>query len=287
MQPLRWDLSRPEQLGSLTRGRLPEPYDVSWAEPLVGVAARVVARSGDSDLVPIGRSFDNVADLLDGLLAGTSWERRVRRLPLSVKRSGSDARDARPGLRAHLTELGLDPRSLASRRVALVDYVYEGETFAFLVDALHEWCAEEGVPWRAVGHRLRFVGLVARGRTSPTTWRWQQHRDWEALVPARLIRNVSVDPDLLFYLSDRQPKTTHPFTPDLWGAPPPGPRRDDDALHALAVAAELRALGREVTARRAFVRALHAEPAIREPWLRALAVEVGRRRRCCRARARG
>ena len=43
----------------------------------------MLARSGNGDLVFVGRSLDSMFDLLGGALAGLADDRRLHRLPLS------------------------------------------------------------------------------------------------------------------------------------------------------------------------------------------------------------
>src|SRR3954464_11188002 len=81
--PFRWDLVTPDQLGSLLDGVAPP--DLWFLDDLVACAGKVLARSGNGDLVFVGRSLDSMFDLLGGVLAG-SVGRRLYRLPLSFQR---------------------------------------------------------------------------------------------------------------------------------------------------------------------------------------------------------
>jgi hypothetical protein len=80
-RPHRWDLLRPDQLGTLLHG-VAEP-NLWYLDELTDCAGKVVARSGDADLRFVGRSADSVFDLLGGALASTSWSGRLGQLPLS------------------------------------------------------------------------------------------------------------------------------------------------------------------------------------------------------------
>ncbi|MFJ9778589.1 hypothetical protein ACIRSS_03340 [Amycolatopsis sp. NPDC101161] len=78
-RPFRWDLVRPDHLGSLVDG-LPEP-DLWFLGDLVECAAKVLARSGNGELYFVGRSADSVFDLLGGALPDPG---RLHQLPLST-----------------------------------------------------------------------------------------------------------------------------------------------------------------------------------------------------------
>ena len=69
--PFRWDLVTPDQLGSLLTGT-DEPR-LWFLDDLTACAGKVLARSGNGDLLFVGRSLDSLFDLLSGVLAGTDW----------------------------------------------------------------------------------------------------------------------------------------------------------------------------------------------------------------------
>jgi hypothetical protein len=52
--------------------------------------------------------------------------------------------------------------------------------------------------------------------TSPNTWRWQQHADWTADLPACAIRSISLDTGVFSYFADRQVKLTPSFARWSW-----------------------------------------------------------------------
>ena len=91
---------------------------------------------------------------------------------------------------------GLAPSALARQRrpVAFVDLVYAGRTYENLFRQIRDWVSSESAPWEAVRSRLRFIGITEREKTSPNTWRWQQHAQWTAELPPRCITNVSMQP---------------------------------------------------------------------------------------------
>ncbi|WP_230687249.1 hypothetical protein [Catellatospora vulcania] len=278
--PFRWDVVTPDQVGGLLDGVEPPP--LWYADELAACAGRVIARSGDADLIFVGRSLDSMYDLLGGALAGTSWRDRTYRLPLSFSVGGRWAggrfRPERIGgpqlaqARLILDQLGLSPHALArrARPVAFVDVVYSGETFGELYTLLRSWIEREREPWGVIRRKLRFVGVTSRRDTSPKTWRWQQHADWTRELPARSVLNVSLDAMVWSYLGNNQVKLTRTFPPRDWLAEVPGPRRDEQTRLALAEAFALVELGRSARMRRALVRAMSGEPALALPWSRAL-----------------
>ena len=75
-------------------------------------------------------------------------------------------------------------RDRAGRRTTLVDVVATGDTLGALLTYLKRWSDGELADWRAVAGKIPIVGLTLREKSSPKTWRWQQHADWvEQLRP--------------------------------------------------------------------------------------------------------
>jgi hypothetical protein len=278
-RPHRWDLLRPDRLGTLLDGA--EQPDLWYLDELTVCAAKVVARSGGGDLRFVGRSADSVFDLLGGALAKTSWSGRLGRLPLSCAGGAAElSRRDVVRMREHLAAAGMSPYDLARRRcpLALVDLVWAGRTFTTLHTVLRDWVEESREPWPVIRGRVRYVGITARTRTSPKTWRWQQHRAWTGDLPTRAVRNVSLDPSVWHLLGDHEPKTAPSFPPRRWhDATVSVPARGDGPTRALATAVALVEAGRTGTVRRRLVRTFGAEPAFAEPWLRSLARELGGR----------
>jgi hypothetical protein len=99
------------------------------------------------------------------------------------------------------------------RPVALVDVVDTGRTLGVLVGLLKEWSDTVGAEWRAVARKIRIVGLTWRTKTSPRTWRWQQHAEWVDQLRPHEIKNVSLPGRLATYLAGEAPKTNYSFTP--------------------------------------------------------------------------
>lgn len=264
--PFRWDLLKPDQLGSLLDGV--ETPEVTYLAALSRCAGEVLARSGDGDLVFVGRSLDSMFDLLGGALEGTG--RRLARLPLSIQGplSGLEVLRAREALEG----LGITPHALArrTRPVTFVDVVASGRTFGRLFALLDDWIEEERETWPAIRLKLRFVGVTREWEPTPKMWRWQQHAEWTGRLPASSVVNVSLDPFVWSYFGDHQDKLTRWHPPTRWVSGPQETKRDERTRKALAEAVRLVELGRTKEVRRMIARAMDGEPALAEPWLRTL-----------------
>ncbi|MFG1623415.1 hypothetical protein [Kribbella sp. NPDC049227] len=277
-RPFRWDLVRPDQLGSLLDD-VGEP-SLFFLDDLIECAARVLARCADGELYFVGRSVDSLFDLLSGALADTDWSSRLHSLPLSLFRG--DGRDFTPAevrqLRTNLTADGLAPADLMrGRPTVFVDLVFEGSTFGNLYAVLRRWIDDDRAQWDVIRRQLRFVGITARTKTSPNTWRWQQHAAFAAELPAASIRNVSLDGRLWSYFGDYQHKTAASFRRTRWSDPEvASPSRDQDTRFALAQAVRVVAAGRTAQVRRRLADRLTREPAISDRWLRDLQLALRR-----------
>ncbi len=276
-RPFRWDLVRPDQLGSLLEG-YGEP-DLWFLDELTVAAARVLARCADGQLHFVGRSADSVFDLLSGALASSSWAARLQRLPFSFRNDNQKLTSFETSqVRDNLTASALTPGLLAraSRPVVFVDLVAEGGTFTNLYRLLRTWVDQEpGGQWDVVRRKLRFIGITGRRKTSPNTWRWQQHAPWTAALPASAVCNISIHERVWDYFGNWQPKLTRSFQPSLWIAEQAdAARHDEKARQALVEAVALVSQGRSSATRNALVQAITAEPNIRHGWLRDLALEI-------------
>lgn len=282
--PFRWDLIAPDQLGSLLVGTASP--DLWFLDELVACAGKVLARSGNGDLVFVGRSLDSMFDLLSGAIADSHGQRRVRRLPLSFQRPGvgswrrwrrrplTSAEQA--AARRVLAAVDLFPHGLArrDRPVTFVDVVHGGATFTELFELLRTWIDDDRQSWPVIRRKLRFVGVTSRTKTSPNTYRWQQHAAWTRQLPSRAVVNVSLDAWVWSYFGDHQVKLTRSYRPDRWLADADGPDRDEHTRQALAEAAALVAYGRSRPGRQALARAVGPEPALAQPWLRSLVTKL-------------
>lgn len=269
-----------ERLGRLS-GTAGAPYP--W---LVGAlnecSAKVVAFADDADFFFVGRSPESVFDFLSGVLLDTSWRDRLSLLHFSIG-SAEAWRRAAQSPRAHgafqryLSAVQLDPIALIHRPrpVALVDIVETGTTMGNLVALLHEWCLTSGCDWQALRRKLCIVGLTYRTKTSPNTWRWQQHAPWAALLAPGSIKNVSI-PGLLYqYLGGAQTKVSLSHTPARWDDPRVTlPRHEPATLQALAVAVALFDQARQTAQRKAWVEVLRHQPAMKQVWCRDLVHEL-------------
>lgn len=82
--PFRWNLTNRNHLGSLVEGEAAVSYP-EFFEHLLSCCSKVLAFSGDSDLVFIGRSPESIFDHLSGLLFDTSWRDRLELLHFSMR----------------------------------------------------------------------------------------------------------------------------------------------------------------------------------------------------------
>ncbi|SDJ93448.1 hypothetical protein [Streptomyces indicus] len=282
-QPYRWTLSsyaggRPDRIGALPE---PPPHvgdgSVSqwYLEALTECTAKVLARAGGADLCFLGRSLDGMYDLLTGALEGAGWEGRVGRLPVSCMDDARWTAAQRLRFRGHLAAAGLSPHALARRRrpVALVDVVYEGRSFTTLHRQLAEWIDECREPWPVIRRKLRYVGVTARGKSSPHHERWQQGLDWVGTLPARHVVNVSLPPGVWSELADCEPKLTRSFPAERWFDEEActGVTRHAELAPALTRARALVAAGRTRETRAALVRLMARDPGFAEREVRALA----------------
>lgn len=284
--PFRWDLVRPDQLGSLLAGTASP--DLWFLDDLVACAGKVLARSGNGDLYFVGRSLDSMFDLLSGVLADPVGEQRLYRLPLSFQRAavGSGRRWRRRPLspaelvqgRRFLAAVGLTPQALArrDRPAVLVDVVDFGSTFTELFTLIRDWIDRERQPWPVIRRKLRFVGVTIRRETSPNTYRWNQHAIWTRQLPAASVLNVSLPFQVWSYFGNQQVKLTRSLRPDQWTAEGDGPGRDERTQQALAEAAALVAHGRSRPGRQAVARAVGRDPALAQPWLRSLVTNLAK-----------
>lgn len=279
--PFRWNLIHRNQLGSLVEGEAAATYN-SFPDHLLACCSRVIAFAGDSDLVFVGRSPESIFDHLSGLLFDSTWFDRLELLHFSMRfREESEIRmehsQAIKAMRSYLERLDLHPEGLAtrSRPAAFIDLVASGDTFGRLTTFLHNWAQEIGYDWNAVRRRIRLIGITARTKTSPKTWRWQQHAEWLPLLGSGAVKNVSIPFDLWNYLGNYQDKVSLSYTPSRWGDPALSvPTYHAPQLKALRLAFELFELGREKERREQFVSLLVREPAMRYVWFRMLVQEL-------------
>lgn len=279
MKPFRWDVSKIEQLGRLIDTSSPGP-DPQWLEAIATAATKVVVRSNDADLVFVGRSPENWFDYLSGVFAGTSREQRAVHLNYSnrdwsMAEIRSEAPEAYAALCDHMRTLRLDPAAMVNARhgVCFVDLVHRGYTFGHLFTFLHDWAIEEGVDTKQLFAKTNIVGITLRTKTSPNTWRWQQHLPWVKEFGLTQIKNVSIPAELWMELGNTQPKVTPSNHHKHWTADTLlGPDRSEDTLQALQLAHNLYRLGAEQ--RREFSRRLAQSEGAKLAWVRDLMAEL-------------
>ncbi|GAA1009921.1 hypothetical protein Aple_022950 [Acrocarpospora pleiomorpha] len=273
-RPFRWDLVRRDQLGTLLDG---QEVALDFLEPLIECAAKVLARSGDGDLYFVGRSADSIFDVLSGALSGTSRSDRVCLLPFSYRFEEPLLVHEVRQLRINLEAMGISPYGLArrARPIVFADLVYGGHTFTHLYGFLRDWIADEHETWDVIRLKLRFLGVTARKKTSPSTWRWWQDADWTDELPRSAITNVSIPGTLWNYLGNSQEKIAPSFRRTLWADETvTAPRHSEKVAHALAEAVAYVEQGRSHPTRTAIARHLASEPTFAQPWLRTLALEL-------------
>jgi len=281
-KPFRWNLTHRHHLGSLLDGERAETYN-NFDDDLLRCCSRIMAFAGDSDLVFVGRSPESIFDFLSGLLFDSSWFERLELLHFSMRfREESKIRQMNPeavvAMRRYLEQLGLHPAAIATKKrpVAFIDLVLSGDTFGRLITFLFNWSNEIGYEWQAVSRRIRMVGITIRTKTSPNTWRWQQHAGWIHLLKNGTVKNVSVSRDFWSYLGDYQPKVSQSYTPERWGDQAATcPSYTAEQLKALRLAFDLFELGRSKEKRLEFVSHLTEESAMKDGWLKGLLAELG------------
>lgn len=276
-RPFRWDLARREQLGRLVEGETASAYK-GFHGDLQLLAAQVVARAGDSDLVFVGRSLESVFDYLSGMFRACEDLPNLTLLQVSVRYLSSDEDEkARQGLFDYFQAERLDPASIAGygKQVRLIDVVASGETFGNLLDILRPWGDEQGADWNVVQRRLGFVGVTWRTKNSPNTWRWWQQRSWVRELTKPDITNVSVPGRLWDFLGNRQAKVTRSHPAGRWADPDTRiPARFGDHLPALRFAVDLYDRAGTRAERERFIAELTAQPQMRESWLRSLVLRL-------------
>ncbi|WP_221089096.1 hypothetical protein [Deinococcus aquaedulcis] len=251
--PPVWNVARPAELGPLD----PAPPDVQGnLAALRGALAGVLTAASGHDLVFVGRSPEPLRAYLGGLLAGVAVPWDTRGLNVSLLHTELDAAQ-QVALRPLLGAAGLNPWVLAQqdRRVALVDVVASGGTFAELHGALRVWGTAQGLPTQSVVRRVRLLGLECSGPARPGAAHWSNQSGLRGLQT----RSILTDPALWRWLAWYESVKVAPrWPPDAWStAPDYLPERTAERLQALAQARALYVLGTQHTEREAMVAALN------------------------------
>jgi hypothetical protein len=275
VRPFRWNVARREQLGRLLEGPQPETYPEFEAE-LRTLSAKVLARGGDSRLVFLGRSPENMFDYLSGLFHDAAVPGAFTLLQFSnpSEEIGTLAREHAKelaSLRDYFAAEGVDPASIvaAGAQVRFIDVVDSGSTFTTIFRLLEHWSRAQKVDWSAARRLIGFIGITIRTKNSPNTWRWHQHKDWVAEIERANIKNISAPGSLWRWLGNRDDKATPSFRIYRWASADAAlPARDDAHLRGLRLAVRLFDYGRDRQERTRFVKELATQPEMSEAWLR-------------------
>lgn len=251
--PFRWNLKRREQLGTWL-DQLPEVPRLQESElaTLRTASADLLGTTMGANLGFVGRTPENFFDYLSGIFDELEGAPSLHLIQFSMRWPGPGgvkaiAPHAFTGLTDYFHHEGVHPDRIANTQapLALVDFVASGGTMETLCKVLHRMAQEAGTDWNSVQRRLMLVGLLPEKKTSPNTWRWQQHQDWLDLIPDAAIRNISVPAGFVFDLANYQNKTTPSFTMRRWSGEQDTRSRPNEAqLLGLARAARLYECGK-------------------------------------------
>lgn len=262
----------------VARARSLEYY--GFRDQLLEACAEVLARSGGAAVVFLGRSPENLYDLLSALFSATRRAPQMLLLPFSFRDgtsgiTGSLSRSALDGIAAHLQQAGLDPGGILARPggVVFVDCVCWGTTFGNLDELLSRLAIRSGLDTELVASRVRYLGLTK------ASLGWTHWRDDEESRGARFFREgraavVPVASRLWRHLADLAPKTMDSYTLEQWGQVPRLPALDERCAEAVRLAAELRRFGGSRDVRRGFAGMLTRRAGSERPWLRSVVVSL-------------
>jgi hypothetical protein len=281
-KPFRWDLSRREQLPRLILANddLGEDWFAFEAE-LRTCAAKVIAAAGDTDWVFVGRSPEHLFDYLSGAFQGIAGAPSLTLLLFSLRGNIETVAQENPralaALGSYFANERLDPNAIAAygKAVTFIDVVDTGSTFRNLARCLQLWSSQQRCDWNAVQRRIRFLGLTARQKTSPKTWRWQQHQDWLRELPDAEVRNVSMPFWLARWMTSVLEKVTPSHTVDRWALIRGGRRKWSRERHiALKTACRLYDLGDTRSERLALAAKITRHADMSDPWLRSIVLKL-------------
>lgn len=279
--PFRWDIGRREQLGDLDAVEDAEIYG-AFQSDLRKAAAKILARSENSDLVFVGRSPENLFDYLSGLFDAIEQAPRLTLLHysnrgISIAEILRDMPDNVQALLRYFESVELDAASIATRdtQIRFVDVVASGSTFGALVDMLRYWSEQQPADWNVVERRIGFVGITVAGKTSPNAYRWWQWEEWVEELRKPRITNVSVPWRFWGHIGNEADKVTPSHTRARWADENAmKPRRWGRHLKALRFAAQLYDRAKENDERSAFLSELNQLPEVKQAWLRSLALRI-------------
>lgn len=283
MKPFRWNIAKREQLGRLIGVTKTVVYPEFTCD-LRECAARVVAFAGDSNFVFVGRSPESIFDYLSGIFLDRPWYERLNLANISIRFNSPELialshPDAIPAAREHLMAIDLSPKDIVhkERSIAFVDLVASGSTFENMSDLILSWAKEVGADLRAVRNKMRFVGITWRTKTSPNTYRWQQHADWLSDFPTGCVKNVSVPGRLWDYLGNTQQKVGWSNPPSRWSDPAISrPPRRESNITALNLALTIFDTATTPQERALFSDELRKQPQVNETWFRDVITQIRR-----------
>lgn len=275
-QAFRWNIRKKEQLGGLIPQRFSQPDQVLM-DALYRCTAKIISSSQNMDLVFVGRSLENMHDLLSGVFTGTSWMKRCHLLNVSLRQNLLEMGqiETKNRFREALRQLSLEPKKVLHHQhgFAFIDVVASGQTFGLIAENLLEWAAEEGIDQNAIRQKLRFIGVTWQKHTSPKTWRWQQHTDWVKAFPAKAVQNVSLETVIWSFLANTQDKVT-PSNYLTGTSQDQHIPRDERHLQALGWARQLFELGLSSETREALAVDLAKHDGVKNSWVRSLILEL-------------
>lgn len=237
-KPFRWNMSNPKLIGRLKSGEsIPIPeHDQDRLLRCGADALRLV----DGDLVFVGRSLESLFDMLSGALAKTTWYDRLQILQVSLKnhesvetiRAEIERRNAKwkfykpktpekrlDSFQSYLQTLRLLPSQILNRPrpIVFVDVVAKGTTYGTLIELLKFYCDDE-TNWSDVLSRLRWVAVQPdqKGVVDPI-WK-PSDSPWTNDIEPSHIKQIVINHNLWFYLTDTQFKTTYAYQPRSWGS---------------------------------------------------------------------
>ncbi len=289
-----WADARDHALERLVEQARPREF-FGFREQLLEATAEVVATSEGKAIVFLGRSPENLYDLLRGLLAGVRRAPDVRLLPFSFREGTTEAarrlaRTRAPavdGLERHLDQLGLGPAAIDRhpRGVAFVDCVAWGTTLGNLDELLCVLARRRQVDPRAVQAKVRYVGLT-KASIGWTHWRSDEESLGARFFAEGRAAVVPISTRLWHHLAESSTKTMDSYPPRRWHEPPRLPPLDEERARAIRLAADLLAFGRSRDVRRAFAGLLGRRARPDRPWLGSLIVSILRSTQRRKARSR-
>lgn len=282
MKPFRWDITKWEQLGQLVDGGRSMDAYPEFISDLRKCATRVVAFAGDANLAFVGRSPESIFDYLSGLYLDTRWHARLALANVSMRFMSPETIDAAypnamDSAKQHFAAIGLAPGDIIAgeRPIAIVDLVATGSTLENIASLIVSWTRESSMDVPAVKKKIQFVGITRRKKTSPNTFRWQQHADWLSEFPSGCVKNVSVPNRFWDYLGNTQMKVGRSNPPSRWSDPEilQPPHRDRN-LAALNLALTVFDTARSAQEKDLFRDELRKQPQMNQPWFRSIVSQL-------------